>query len=417
MTVPENIDLPELGPERVSLRARWIFPGCEPSLENGTIEITAGRIAAIHDRPVPVRPTCDLGNVAIIPGLVNAHTHLELSDLASPLAPARPFSSWLRAVMAHRRDRTARGAAGDTAIAAGRSESARSGTTLIGDIVGQSAPESSSGTQQCPRTAEFLEILGLSSERERLQLERAREHLTVDTSTIRGLSPHAPYSVHPDLLRGAIDLAVQHRAPLAMHLAETPSEIELLATGTGEFVRFLEELGVWRDDAIPRGSRPVDYLRELARAPRVLAIHGNYLDDEEIGFIADHPNLSVVYCPRTHAFFGHAPHPWRTMLSQGVNLVLGTDSRASNPDLSLFAELQFLRRLAPDFDPSQLLPLGTINGAFALGLEQETGSLVVGKSADLAIVALPVSSRNDPYWLLFDPASRVVGTLCGGKRL
>jgi cytosine/adenosine deaminase-related metal-dependent hydrolase len=201
-----------------------------------------------------------------------------------------------------------------------------------------------------------------------------------------------------------------------MHLAETPGELELLETGAGEFVKFLRELGVWRDDVFTHSSRPLDYVRELARAERALAIHGNYLDDEEIDFIAAHPNISVVYCPRTHAFFGHTPHPWRTMLSRQVHLALGTDSRASNPDLSLFAELQFLRKLAPDFDPVHLLELGTINGARALGQDAKTGSLDVGKSADLTVVALPNASHGDPYSLLFDPASRVVGTLCGGER-
>ncbi len=432
--------LPELGAERVSLRARWVFSGCGPPLENGTVEITAGRISAIHGRLD--RPTSDLGNVAVIPGLVNAHTHLELSDLAAPLPPARPFTAWLKAVMNHRRDRAANGAADDEAVSAGVWESARNGTATIGDIAGRPTSRPSACTHRAQRTVAFLEILGLTPERIQPQLQRAREYLAgdgalcgagvppaavpserphhntgssrhehpaSDVTVIRGISPHAPYSVHPDLLRGLIDLAVKHRAPLAMHLAETRSELELLATGSGEFIQFLQELGVWRDDAIPRGSRPLDYLRDLARVERALVIHGNYLDDEEIGFVGDHPNISVVYCPRTHAYFQHAPHPWRKLLSRGVNLALGTDSRASNPDLSLFGEMLFLRQLAPDFGPAQLLRLGTQNGALALGVDDETGRLVVGKSADLAIIALPDSDRSDPYSLLFDPASRVAG--------
>jgi len=411
---PASIQLPEFGAERVSLRARWVFPGWGPPLENGVVEVIAGRITAVHDRPL--RPTCDLGQAVIIPGLINAHTHLELSDVAVPLSPARPFTDWLKQVMAHRQARAAKDVADELVVAAGKSEAARHGTTTLGDIAGQSPPNSPDGMQYRPRTVAFLEILGLAPERADTQLQRVRQHLAGDSSVIRGISPHAPYSVHPDLLRGSIDLAVQHHAPVAMHLAETPAELELLATGAGEFVEFLQELGVWRADAIPRGSRPVDYLRELARVECALAIHGNYLDDEDIDFIVAHSNISVVYCPRTHAYFGHAPHPWRQMLQRGVNLALGTDSRASNPDLSLFAEMQFLRRLAPDFDPAQLLQLGTFNGAFALGVEHETGSLAVGKSADLAVVALPETTHDDPYSLLFDPASRVVATLCAGER-
>jgi cytosine/adenosine deaminase-related metal-dependent hydrolase len=377
------------------------------------VEISAGRISAIHDRPGPV--TCDLGNAAIIPGLVNAHTHLELSDAPAPLLPASPFTAWLKQVMAHR---LARGAASESApspVVRGREESARCGTTTLGDIAGQPAAATEGhDALPGPRTVAFLELLGLAPERTGPQLQRAADHVAAKTSSLPGLSPHAPYSVHPDLLRGAVDLAVKHRVPVAMHLAETRAELELLATGTGEFVPFLEALGAWRPDAIPRGSRPLDYLRELSRAECALVVHGNYLDDVEIDYLASHPNLTVVYCPRTHAFFGHDPHPWRGLLARGINLAVGTDSRASNPDLSLFAELQFLRQLAPDLDPSELLQVGTFNGAFALGLEHETGSLATGKSADLAIVNL-AGDETDPYALLFHPESRVGLTLCAGR--
>jgi cytosine/adenosine deaminase-related metal-dependent hydrolase len=200
-----------------------------------------------------------------------------------------------------------------------------------------------------------------------------------------------------------------------MHLAETREELQLLHDGTGPFVEFLKELGVWRSEAIPRGSRPLDYLRELARVETALAIHGNYLAADEIDFLSAHANVSVVYCPRTHAFFGHAKHPWQVLLAKGVNVALGTDSRASNPDLNLWNELLFLRALAPDFDPTALLKLGTHNGAIALGLGRETGTLETGKSADLAIVDLAASQSADPYELLFHPGSRITEAMCSGR--
>src|SRR5262249_43461206 len=129
--------------EPVSLRARWVFPVWGPPLENGLVEITAGRISAIHDLPGP--STVDLGNAAIMPGLVNAHTHLQLRDVSSPLQPARPFTAWLNAVMAHRRGRSAEAYPGNSraiaggpasAVTRGLAESIRSGTTAIGDIAG-----------------------------------------------------------------------------------------------------------------------------------------------------------------------------------------------------------------------------------------------------------------------------------------
>jgi cytosine/adenosine deaminase-related metal-dependent hydrolase len=422
-TLPESA---AAGDQPVSLRARWVFPVWGAPLENGVVEITAGRISAVHDRSDPA--TVDLGNAAIVPGLVNAHTHLELSDVDAPLQPAAPFTAWLKTVIAHRRARASRAPAVAANVAAdlaapvrGRDESGRRGTTTIGDIAGPNwnttfAP----GTG--PRIVPFLEVLGLVPERAADQLKKAQAHLAVGDGILRGLSPHAPYSVHPDLFRAVIDLAVKHRAPLAMHLAESRAELELLANGAGEFLPFLEELGVWNADAFRHGSRPLDYLREMARAECALAIHGNYFSKAEIDFLCEHPNISVVYCPRTHAFFRHGVHPWRELLGGGVNVALGTDSRASNPDLGLWNELLFLRKLAPDFDPAALLKLGTWNGAFAMGLEAEAGSLVVGKCADLAVVEVAEGdgsewAGSDAYSLLFRPANRIAATLCAGRWL
>ncbi len=412
------------GDQPVSFRARWVFPVWGPPIENGVVEINSGRISAIHDRPGPV--TADLGNAAIIPGLVNAHTHLELSDLEAPLQPAAPFTAWLKAVIAHRRGRAGQAPTGapnaspDLAAAVtGRNESGRRGTTAIGDIAGAQW-SSAAATGNGPQVVAFLEVLGLAPERTAEQLKKAQAHLAANDGLRLGLSPHAPYSVHLDLFRGLVDLAVRHHAPLAMHLAEARAELDLLSNGTGEFVPFLKELGVWNADAIPHGIRPLDYLREMARVECALVIHGNYLTDEEIDFLAAQPNVSLVYCPRTHSYFEHEEHPWRKLVARGANVALGTDSRASNPDLGLWNELLILRKLAPDLDPAALLRMGTWNGAFALGLETETGSLVLEKRADLAVVDLsevvgPAEAGSDAHSLLFRPANRIAATLCAGR--
>ncbi len=433
----------EAGERPISLRARWVFPIWGAPLENATVEIAARRISAVHD--VPGACTIDLGNAAIIPGLVNAHAHLDLSDILAPMQPALPFTSWLKTVIGHRRERsqaviaeTRKSGAvpAPKPVARGQAESAAWGTTTIGDIAG-AGWNPAEVSEQGPAVVPFLEILGLSPEQRDAQLERARAHLassrTRESSTrsappefsriqlppevgpVRGLSPHAPYSVHPDLLRGIVDLAVRHRAPVAMHLAETKSELELLSHGTGEFVPFLEALNVWRSDAIPRGSRPLDYFAELARVENALAIHGNYLSDEEIDFLAAHPNISVVYCPRTHAFFKHDPHPWLRLLERGINVAVGTDSRASNPDLGLWNELLFLLAAFPAVDPALLLRAGTWNGAFALGRETETGSLEIGKSADLAIISLAAGTTGDPCSLLFRRENQISAVMCAGR--
>jgi cytosine/adenosine deaminase-related metal-dependent hydrolase len=144
---------------------------------------------------------------------------------------------------------------------------------------------------------------------------------------------------------------------------------------------------------------------------RVVIAHGNYFDDEEIEFVARHENIAVAYCPRTHAFFGHAEHPWRKLNERGARVAIGTDGRGSNPDLSIWNELLFLAGRSPEFDPALLLQLGTLNGARALGIEEEFGTLAKGKSARAAVISLGTTGTGDPYAELFHPQSRVARLL------
>ena len=240
------------------------------------------------------------------------------------------------------------------------------------------------------------------------QLEIAEQHLRQPASPgiVRGLSPHAPYSVHPQLLNRLMMLAQEHAVPVAMHLAETRDELELLDSGTGPLVDLLNDFGVWDPEFIPRGSKPLDYLRPLSQAERGLVIHGNYLSDEELDFLTRHPQLSVVYCPRTHAAMGHPPHPWQAMQQRGINVCIGTDSRASNPDLSIWEELRLLQGLAPELPASEILKFGTSNGAQALGISASHGRLAPGLNAQLLLAPLSPTALSDPELHLFrEPAS------------
>ena len=230
----------------------------------------------------------------------------------------------------------------------------------------------------------------------------------------RGLSPHAPYSVHPRLLEQLVALAARRKAPVTTHLAETEQELQLLREGRGELVDFLTDLGAWRQGVIARSTRPLDYLRALSSLERVLVAHGNYLDDEELDFLAAHPHMALVYCPRTHAYFGHADHPWQKLSSRGGLVAIGTDGRGSNPDLSVWNELCFLHTKFPACDPALLLRMGTLNGARALGWEARFGTLEPGKAATLAVIRLGEVGVDDPYAALFSPASRVEGLLTVG---
>jgi cytosine/adenosine deaminase-related metal-dependent hydrolase len=178
-----------------------------------------------------------------------------------------------------------------------------------------------------------------------------------------------------------------------MHLAESAEEIEFLGTGRGALQHLLEERSMWDLEAIPPGSRPLDYLRLLVDAPRSLVIHGNYLDNDERAFLAAHRDrMSLVYCPRTHAYFAHPPYRLAGLLGEGVHVALGTDSRASNPDLSLLAEVRHAARTHAAIEPHEILRLGTMAGAIALGRADDVGSLTPGKLANM--IAVPIADGN-----------------------
>jgi cytosine/adenosine deaminase-related metal-dependent hydrolase len=375
-----------------SLRARWILPLCGPPLEGGTVFIDGERIVAVGNEIID--DTIDLGDVVLLPGLINAHTHLEFSDCEKPLGkPGTPLPDWIRQVIGtrHRSDRDS-----TAAIQQGLIESLRNGVTTIGEIstCSLSAYIDFRGSQLIA----FQEVIGFSAGRVDsvyADLEQRIEPAANITVTV-GISPHAPYTVHPALLKQLIAAASERNLPVAMHLAESREELQLLRDGSGPFQQLLADRSMWDPQAIPRGTKPLDYLKMLARAPRALVIHGNYLDDEEIAFLAEHrDHMSVVYCPRTHAYFRHDPYPLEKMLDAGVNVVVGTDSRASNPDLSLLTELRLIAKRFPQLSPTLLLEIGTQSAARALGCDNQVGSIAAGKYADL--IALPCSAGNDPF--------------------
>jgi cytosine/adenosine deaminase-related metal-dependent hydrolase len=230
-----------------------------------------------------------------------------------------------------------------------------------------------------------------------------------------GLSPHAPYTVHQALLTTMVELSRQRRVPLAMHLAESREEIELLATGGGPFRAMLEAVNAWDASAEARFATVRQYLEPLAQAPRALVVHGNYLADDDLAFLADRrATISLVYCPRTHRFFGHAKYPLTKMLAAGVGVALGTDSRASNPDLSLLAEMRCVVE-QHGVEPAAALRLGTLEGARALGIDDQQGSLTAGKLANLAVVQVDQQQNAEPHASLLAPTARVVATWIRGQ--
>ncbi len=354
------------------------------------MSVVDGRIARV-DSAAPDGPVEDLGDVILMPGLVNAHAHLEFSDLTAPLGqPGMSLPAWIRLVISERKRANHKAAA---AIAAGMAESRAAGVTAIGEI--STAPAAAYlDSDPKPAVVALQEAIGFSAHRVDSVFNDLTSRLDAAPPPT-GLSPHAPYTVHPRLLERIVELAAARGVPVAMHLAESPEELQLLSDGDGPFRDLLDERSMWDADAIPRGSRPLDYLRRLATAPRALVIHGNYLDADEIEFLGQRRDaMAVVYCPRTHAWFGHTTYPLDAMLQRGVRIALGTDSRASNPDLDLMAEVRFAARQFPQVDPAMWLRMATLDAAIALGLGDEAGSLTPGKWADM--IALSCGEGCDP---------------------
>jgi cytosine/adenosine deaminase-related metal-dependent hydrolase len=403
-------------PQTISLTARYVFPVAGPPLAGGCVTIRGEQIVAVDAHPT--HAAIDLGDVAILPGLVNAHAHLEFSHHAVPLGrPGMPLPEWIRLIIASRR-------AADSdpvgSIARGLTESVQAGTTTLGDIATSGWTEQSLASARTDLTA-FYESIGLQADRVDERLADAEQFVAqaIRAAGWRGaLSPHAPYSVHPELVVGLMRLAAAHRLPVAMHLAESREELLLLADGEGPFRAMLEELGVWDPSVIPRGTRPLEYLHLLAAAPRALVIHGNYLAADELEFLAmNSERMSVVFCPRTHAYFGHERYPLDKLLALGAMVALGTDGRASNPDLSMLAEMRCVARQFPAIPPDVLLRLGTLAGAKALGCQNDAGSLETGKPANLAIVAISPQEVANPHDLIFESDLPIVQTFYRGRPL
>lgn len=387
------------------LYVRWLLNPGEPPQENCRLVIEDGvltdiRPAGVGDGAVPP--------LMLVPPLVNAHTHLEFSALNRPLEPATPFTDWIRSVLRWRREvsataaaeqQSADGTASDpqqAAVRVGLRESEERGVQLVGEIATSNPVRI---TQIRPRCLFFREVIGLQPSRIMQQWSVLKSFLElrpeIEAAGGRvGISPHAPYTVHPDFLQQLAATAQRDRLPLAMHLGETREERELLERGTGPFADFLRSLELFDAELFCGGRRFTEYLEQLTLAPQALAIHGNWFERPEWDYLQRHPTISVVYCPRTHHWFGHPPYPLQAMLSAGVRVVLGTDSRASNPDHGIWNELQHVLRHHPAVDPLQVLGMITTSAAAALGWPEASQPLRPGIRLTGTLLECPVEKSS-----------------------
>ncbi len=400
------------------IKARYVVPVDRPAIEDGAVVIERGRIVAVGSaRELPGRPAEDYGDAVICPGFVNAHTHLDLSRLAGRISPGPDFIAWLRRLMAMITAEPATRQRVHQAVRAGIAQSLESGVTMVGDITRTPQWTRQVLSASSLRGVSFGEVTAIGTRRqllsERLDAALAEdwlyEHMKI------GISPHAPYSVEPAGMRACAERADKCNAPLCIHLAETADEERFTRECEGPFADYLRGLGVW-DELIPKSGRgPVELAKRTALlGKRTTIAHANYVTDADINRIAA-GSASVAYCPRTHRAFEHAPHRFRDMLAAGINVCIGTDSLASNPSLSILDELRFLRREHADLTADEIIAMGTLHGARALGFADVAGSLTTGKMADLAVIPLDASNAAAGWNSIFESRQPPIAVYVSGE--
>ena len=386
-----------------SFTAEWVLPIHGDPIAHGAVTVEDGRISAVRDR-APA-DAIDVGRAVIMPALVNAHMHLELSHLRGVIPPAERFLDWIRTVMATRREYPD---AGDPRIIdaarAAIAEARASGTGLIGDISNTLVTARLLREAGVPAQI-FHELLRFNASDPESMTREARAKADAAAShddMVRvSLAPHAPYSVSPGLFAAIrADLDAHPGDVSSVHLGESPEEMEFIRRGTGPWRALLEELRVWTDAWEPPGTSPVEYLDRLGFLDRrVLAVHGVQFEGDDLDRLRS-LNMTVVACPRSNQYVGVGAPPLESFYAIKVNVAFGTDSLASVRDLNLFSELAEARRIAPRVPAASLLESATLRGAHALGFDDELGSLEEGKRAQLIAVRLPAGVDDVEEYLV-----------------
>lgn len=371
-----------------------------PAIEDGAVAIIGGRVERVarwkefssseHSR------VCDLGEVILLPGLVNAHCHLDYSDMAGLLPVPRSFADWIKSILALKSHW------GYTDYAQSWLSGARMliqhGVTTVADIeaVPELLPEVWESTPM--RVVSFLEMTGVKNQRsaEAILSEVSQKLETLSSARNQtGFSPHAPYSTTSALLQCCARLARASKRRITIHVAESSEEFEMFTARRGAMYDWLKSQ---RDMTDCDGVSPVQHLeRNGVLGGNCLAVHANYLAPGDADLLAAR-GVSVVHCPGSHRYFGHAAFPLAVLAKAGVNLCLGTDSLASAKraprqanQLNLFSEMQMFAETASGVSDDEILAMATVNGARALGLTGQVGELSSGAAADL--IALPLRAR------------------------
>ena len=401
-------------------RAAWVVPVAGPPLRDAWVAVSGDRIVAVGRDHDPTTPEVDLGQVALMPGLVNAHTHLELSHLRDQIPPASEFVTWIRGVMATRRPGAGPGAEAIAAgIQAGIDEAVACGTALVGDISNTLASWAPLAASALGGVV-FNEIIRFNTPDPTGVVAQACQQIDAlpPAADLRAsLAAHAPYSVAPLVFRAIRDeLERRPFLPYSVHLAESREESEFIRTGGGEWRTFLEQVGSWDPTWHAPGGTPVEYLDDAGFVSRrSLVVHGVQMTGADLTRLVRR-GATLVTCPRSNVYTGAGQPPVEAFYQAGVSVAVGTDSLASTPDLNLFAELAALRERAPNVPASRLIESATAVGARALGFDAEFGTLESGKRARVLAVDVPADLTDVEQYLVSGITPSQVRWVTGASR-
>lgn len=375
-------------------------------LPDGQILVFDNRIVEVVEHSQIV-PDLHLSGKTLLPGLINSHTHLEFSDLTEPFQASGSFPEWISTVVQHRR-RQAQSLSSDQLkhqrqenLLRGMIECAQSGTSVLVDIATEPWQLGEAieliVDQVLPAVIALPEMIGLDDARFSHTLRWAQslvESFSKDMLCDRvlnvGYSPHAPYSLlHPQGLEQF--KLLDRRLPVAMHVAESLDELEWAEHGSGSFGDVYQRIGLPTDSPRMQIDQAIDLLAEFERP---LLIHGNYLTQQQLDRIAQ-SRIAIVYCPRTHQHFRHQPYPLDMILERGIPLLLGTDSRASNPDLNIWEECRTACQLHPNWAPEQILAAVTTLPSQQFGTQNDFGSLAMGRKLPINVVPTPAGANQE----------------------
>ncbi len=376
-------------------RARYIITMTGNIIPDGAIYVQNGIIKKI-DKYENIKKTSteeivDCRPLVFMPGLINSHVHLEEGMLRLQSDPPTNFTSWYTRTSKYfsQSDIIKR----FNAIRLGCKECLTNGTTFISDTTSTRTSFLVFREEQI-RSHVFIQFKELTPSKAQAHFDEIKKNLSLldfiyPLSNI-GLSPHSPYTSSAELYKLAIKMVKDKNILYQTHIAESSEELEMFCSESGPLYEYSERLQNLNLRDYKKG--PMSFMLLNGLLPRhSIVIHGNYLSGEEFEALSRR-KASIVHCAQSHSFFGHKRFPFETALSRGVNICLGTESLASSSTLNLFDDINLIKRQHPSLDSELILKFATVNGAYALGMENKTGVLKQGAFAD--IIGIRISCNN-----------------------